>query len=171
MKTIKMDLSVSSINQAIEELRRYREQFKFKMATFVARMAEIGLQTVEANKSGTGDSDFAGLNSYILLDGDGSVAKATLVLEGKDVAFIEFGAGVHYNGDGLSSPHPWGQAYGMLIGSYGDGHGLDNFWFYKKDGESKWTKSHGTQAAMPMYLAYEDMKNQFMAVAKEVFDA
>lgn len=170
-KTIKMDLSVSSIDQAIEELQKYRQELKFKISTFVTRMAEIGLQTIEASKYSHGDSDFNDLRSYIWLDEFATSSRATLVLAGKDVAFIEFGAGVHYNGNGLSSPHPRGQELGMLIGTYGHGYGLNDFWFYKKDGELKWTKSYGTEAAMPMYHAYEDIRDQFIAIAKEVFDA
>lgn len=169
MKTIKMDLSVNSINQAIEELQKYRQELKFKLSTFVTRMAEIGLQTVEANKYSHGDSDFNDLRTYIWLDEFATSARATLVLAGKDVAFIEFGAGVHYNGAAGSSPNDYGVKLGMTIGSYGFGLGSNDSWHYQKDGV--WRTSHGTEAAMPMYHASEDIKDQFIAIAKEVFDA
>lgn len=37
--------------------------------------------------------------------------------------FIEFGAGIHYNGSAGSSPHPKGNEFGYTIGSYGKGLG------------------------------------------------
>lgn len=169
-KVIDIRLSTASINNAINELRIYRQELIRKSDLLVQRLAEVGLEVVNANKFGRGDSDFGGLNSYVWMDYGGTRVTAHLVMTGKDVAFIEFGAGVHYNGSGGSSPHPYGSSLGMIIGSYGKGYGLQDRWFYKGDG-GKWQESHGTEAAMPMYKASQEIRDRFIGIAKEVFNA
>ena len=170
-KVIDIRLSTASINNAINELRIYRQELIRKSDLLVQRLAEIGLEVVNTNKTGKGDSDFGGLESYFEVRHSGINTIATLVLKGKDVAFVEFGAGVHYNGAGGSSPHPYGLSLGMIIGSYGKGYGLQNHWYYKGDGDTKWQKSYGTEAAMPMYKASKEIRDRFIGIAKEVFNA
>lgn len=165
-----MSLNSESILQAVRELREYKDDMQFKVALFVQRLGELGIQTINAHRSGQGDSDFAGLNAYVDYSNQGNDhIKATLVLHGKDVAFIEFGAGVHYNSSGGSSPNPYGVPLGMIIGSYGKGHGLEDSWWYKDPDTGQWIESHGTEAAMPMYYADREIRDNFIRIAKEVF--
>lgn len=168
-KTIRVNLSPSSIEKAIAEIQEYKQQLQFKCSIFVQRLADLGIQTIEEHKYSKGDSDFNDLHEYVWLDYRKSSVKATLVLSGKDVAFIEFGAGVHYNGVGGSSPNPYGQPLGMAIGSYGKGKGLDDYWYYFDEEQGRFVTSHGTEAAMPMYYADRKIIKQFVDVAKEVF--
>ena len=149
----------------------YKQEVHYKCSIFIQRLAEVGLTAIEAHKYSPGDSDFNDLRTFVWVDEGGTFVKATLFLHGKDVAFIEFGAGVHYNGAGGESPNPYGAPLGMIIGSYGLGHGLEDHWFYRdsETGESK--MSHGTEAAMPMYHASVKIreKNSFLSIAREVF--
>lgn len=168
-KTIRMTLGVDSINKAIEELELYRARLKQKTSLFCQRLAEIGLTTIEAHKYSEGTSDFNDMRSYVWLEESGSSATATLVLNGKDVAFIEFGAGVHYNGPVGGSPNPFGQQLGMTIGSYGKGKGAQDSWVYYDDDLHRFHKTHGTKAAQPMAYADEEIRKRFLSVAKEVF--
>ncbi len=166
---IKIKLSVNSIEKAIKELKLYKEQIRFKTSLFVQKLTDLGIRVIDAHKYSHGDSDFNDLHTYVWLDESDSKVKATLILSGKDVAFIEFGAGVNYNGSGGSSPNPYGQPLGMIIGSYGKGHGLEDYWFYFDDETSEWVMSRGTEAAMPMYHADTEIHKQFIEIAKEVF--
>ena len=95
---------------------------------------------------------------------------ATLIVSGKDLLFIEFGAGVHYNGAVGSSPHPLGASKGYTIGSYGKGNGSKDAWYYYSD-TGEVVKSHGTQATMPVYKAGVEMRQQMLKIAKEVFSS
>lgn len=168
-RKITFSLSSESIREAIHKIEEYKEELKFKSSVFVQRLAEEGLKVIEANKYSEGDADFNGLHSYVWVDESGSTTKATLVLAGKDVAFIEFGAGVHYNGNGGSSPHPQGQKLGMTIGSYGKGHGLEDSWVYYDSEQARFRVSYGTRAAMPMAKADEAIRKKYLDIAKEVF--
>lgn len=173
-KAINMSLSVSSMNDALKEIEKYKNELILKTAVFVGRLADVGLETIDRHKYGggaQGDSDFGGAQAYVRLGGRGMTATATLVFQGKDVAFIEFGAGVHYNGAGGSSPNPLGAPLGMVIGSYGKGLGLNDSWRYRDKIDGTWQVSHGTKAAMPMYHADQAIIDQFISIAKEVFGA
>lgn len=167
-KVIKMRLSHSSIRNAIREIEEFKQEFNFKCSLFVQRLAEIGLETINEHKYGRGDSDFNDMHTYVWLEESGTKVKATLVLAGKDVAFIEFGAGISYNGEG-GSPHPYGQSLGMLIGSYGKGHGLEESWVYFDRDSGQYKTSYGTEAAMPMYYADQKIIKSFFSAAQEVF--
>jgi len=167
-KKISISLSQKSIENAIKELNQYKDNLQRKNEEFVRRLAELGIPVINQNiLAALGDSD-KNHNVYIKLYGIESVSQATLVCEGKDILFIEFGAGVHYNGASGSSPNPKGKEFGYTIGSYGKGQGNNDFWFYYADsGES--VMSHGTEATMPVYKASIEIIQNIRKVAKEVF--
>lgn len=157
-----------SLQSAIKQIQQYRDDLPRKCDLFVRRLAEVGIPIIDQNISAAvGDSDKSH-NVYIKLNSFGSYSQATLVCEGIDLLFIEFGSGIHYNGAAGSSPHPKGEELGYTIGSYGKGQGKNDFWFYYADtGEA--VMSHGTQATMPMYKAGVEIRRQILAIAKEVF--
>lgn len=168
-KIINIDLlNNRSLDKAIQQLREYQNSLNDKCTEFVRRLSEVGIPVIDENiASVQGDSDKSH-NTYIKINSFGSYSQAELICEGKDLLFIEFGSGVHYNGHLGGSPHPEGEELGYTIGSYGKGQGKNDFWFYYADtGEA--VMSHGTQATMPVYKAGLEIKRQILKVAKEVF--
>lgn len=168
-KKIKINLfNQRSIDDAINEIINYQNSLNDKCVVFVEKLSEIGIPIINKNiSSAKGDSD-KGHNTYIKINSFGSYSQAKLIVEGKDILFIEFGAGIHYNGSAGSSPHPRGQEFGYTIGSYGQGKGKNDFWFYYADtGES--VMSHGTQATMPVYKASLEIRKKILKIAREVF--
>lgn len=164
-----MNLSQSSINQVIKEIEVYKNSLATKTDQFLQELAKVGIREIEDSMSKVvGDSNpnhyaFVKINSF------GNYSKATLVLQGRDVAFIEFGAGIHYNTAVGTSPNPLGQKMGFTIGSYGKGLGANDSWVYYSEEYGRFLKSLGTKAAMPMYNAEVEMRNKFLSVAKKVF--
>lgn len=167
-KTIKINLSEQSIQNAINQIENYKRELVNKNDKFVKRLAEVGIPVISQNvASAIGDLN-KGYNAYIRMNSFDTYSKATLVVEGKDILFIEFGSGVHYNGAVGGSPHPKGAEFGYTIGSYGEGKGKNDFWFYYADtGES--IMSHGTKATMPVYKASVEIIQNIRKVAREVF--
>ena len=168
-KTIKIDLfDGKSLDNAIKQIQEYQRTLNDKCEVFVRRLAEVGIPIIDQNiASSSGDSD-KGHNTYIKINSFGSYSQAQLIVEGKDLLFIEFGAGVHYNGNLGGSPHPKGKEMGYTIGSYGKGQGKNDFWFYYADsGEA--VMSHGTQATMPVYKAGVEIRRQILKIAREMF--
>lgn len=168
-KTISFGLDSVSIQRAIREVEQYKQQFIDKNTLFVQRLAEVGIPVIDQNMSGAGDSD-PEHNTYITVNSFGSYSQAVLTVEGRDILFIEFGAGRFYNGEPGSSHHPKGAELGYTIGSYGKGLGKNDFWYYTADtGES--VRSYGTEATMPVYKASVEIRQRIRQIAKEVFSS
>lgn len=167
-KKIHMSLSEKSIRNAINEIEAYKRQFIERNEVFVRRLAELGIPVIDQNIAvAQGDSD-KNHNTYIKINSFGSYSEAKLVVEGKSILFIEFGAGIRYNGSSGTSPHPKGEEFGYTIGSYGKGQGSKDFWFYYADtGES--VMSHGTEATMPVFRATQEIIQNIRRIAREVF--
>ena len=153
-------LSQESINNAIKEVRQYKQWVLQKEKELRVRLAAVGatvasIQFSRAIYSGTNDVS-------VRVDNTGSVA--VIYAEGEAVAFIEFGSGDRY-GHG----HPQAGEFGMGPGTYPDGKGYwDNpkGWWY---GHSQHT--YGNPPAMAMYQAVQAMTEQITMIAKEVFRA
>lgn len=167
-KTLNIDLSVKSLDDAIRYLENYELNFNAKLKRFLERLGDIGIHEIDSRMAGiTGDSDLEHY-AYIKVNQYGEYAEATLVLQGKDIAFIEFGAGIHYNGSVGSAAYDWAAQHGYTIGSYGKGQGAKDYWFYE-DESGVSNMSQGTQAAKPLYSAEQKIKEQVRSIAKEVF--
>lgn len=167
-KKIRISLSEKSIRNAINEIEVYKRQFVERNEVFVRRLAGLGIPVIDQNiAAAQGDSDKSH-NTYIKINSFGSYSEAKLVVEGKSILFIEFGAGIRYNGSSGTSPHPKGEEFGYTIGSYGKGQGSKDFWFYYADtGES--VMSHGTEATMPVFRASQEIIQNIRRIAREVF--
>lgn len=161
-RVISMNVSSSSIQNAIRELKSYRDSIDAKMDKLLEELAYIGVK--EASVRFT-TAIYDGVNdSSVSLEPikDGYCIKA----EGRAVAFIEFGAGVYHNpGEPYPNPRPAGI---VGIGEYGKGYGKRNAWGFR-DESGELVITHGTPAAMPMWYASEEMRSAILKTFKEVF--
>ena len=161
-QVIKMSLSTSSIDNAINELKAFRDSLDRKKDKLLEELANIGVK--EASVRFT-TAIYDGVNdSSVTLEtiSNGYCIKA----EGKAVAFIEFGAGVYHNpGEPYPNPRPSGI---VGIGEYGKGHGKRQAWGFK-DESGELVITHGNPAAMPMWYASEEMRSNILKIAREVF--
>jgi hypothetical protein len=181
-KTLKCDvLSLSSIKKLQDSLKAYSDSLTDKCERVVRELADIGLKEAERQISKAGYTYEQTKNNGYIESGSNTdhysevkvttlngYSRADLIVNGKDIAFIEFGSGVHYNGAVGQSPNPDGQKLGMVIGSYGKGNGKEDVWgYYAESGEL--ILSHGTKATMPMYNATMKMYKAAPKVVKQVF--
>lgn len=169
-KVIRFGLSAREIDRAIRELEQYKQDIIRKTNLLQERVAE---RLAELSRDG-----FAGAVVDDLLKGGQRTAQVdvsidqrdnvTLVIaRGEDAVWVEFGAGVHYNGSAGTSPHPKGSELGFTIGDYGKGMGKKDVWGFYEDGELRLT--HGTPAIMPMYNAVKTVCDEIAEIAREVF--
>lgn len=165
-RTIDIELNYDSIMDAVRYLEQYRTWAEQKTEQLVKALMDRGYKVVMANQNTPGDSQPG--YAHFEISSFGTQTRATLHLEGRDVLFIEFGAGVHYNGAAGSSPNPYGEPLGYVIGSYGQGKGAEDSWVYVSD-DGTFKTSHGTQASMPMWKADIEIISSVASVAKEVF--
>lgn len=161
-KIIQMTLSTTSIQDAITELKAFRDSLDKKKDKLLNELANIGVK--EASVRFT-TAMYDGVNdSHVTLKttNNGYV----IVAEGHAVAFIEFGSGVYHNpGEPYPDPRPEGI---VGIGEYGKGYGKRQAWGFRNDA-GELTITHGNPAAMPMWYASEEMRRKVEKIAREVF--
>lgn len=161
-RKITISLNSGELQRAIKEVKAYQRWVEQKTQELTKRLAELGAAEAKvrfggAQYDGTNDSR---VSIEPMADG------YKVVAAGNAVFFIEFGAGVYYNG---SEPYPEPRPAGVSkIGEYGQGKGKRKGWgFYDESGELVIT--HGVPAAMPMLNASRVMLQDIERIAKEVF--
>ena len=173
-RTITIDIfNPASIDAAVKEIRDYAEWVKRKMdelrervAYFIAKDASAVFNTAVADDL-IGEGAVIGSVNVVVEDN----GNMTLVIaNGEDAVFMEFGAGVYYNGGVGSSPNPLGAALGYTIGSYGNGNGAKAVWGFKGD-DGALHLTHGVPASMPLYRALQSVVNDIEQIAREVFSS
>lgn len=172
-KTIHVDLSVAGLERAIAELEAYTQELKSKTERLRELVAErIAWSAAEGFSNALADDIFSGGertygNVSVSMENNGDIT--VVIASGEDAVFIEFGAGVYYNGGAGSSPHPDGAQNGFLIGEYGKGQGKKNVWALPGSTKDNPILTHGTPAAMPLYHGVQDAVAVIAELAREVF--
>lgn len=167
-RKISIRLNRKDIQDTIQKLETIEKNLIRRQNEFVRRLAQVGIPIIQQNiNMAVGDSNKTH-TTRIEISNSPNKTIAKLVVEGEDIIFIEFGAGVHYNTPAGTSPHPKGEKKGYTIGSYGYGHGAKDFWYYK-DETGEYVRSYGTRATMPLYKASLKMRDEMVRIAKEVF--
>ena len=172
-KKITMNLSVSSIQNAIKELRQYQNDLNRKCEEFCRRLTELGKITAQAKV------DESPLGKYITVTTDIQPEKAgckamliaTGVTKSTDygdinmLLLVEFGGGIHHN----PVANQKADELGFGVGTFpGQKHAFEDGWWYPGD-DGEWHYTHGTKATMPMYNASTEMLLNIRKIAKEVF--
>lgn len=175
-KTLKADLSISSIRNLQKELEKYRDSLTYKTRLLAEKLAEIGIKVAEAK---IGESP---LGKYVTIKTDiteeKTGCKAILIATGEtfehegyapfnSLLAIEFGAGIRYN----SEENPKAPDLGFGVGTFPDQtHAFDkNGWWFWSEEKQAWIRSYGVKATMPMYQASIEIQQNIVKVAKEAF--
>jgi hypothetical protein len=157
-----MGLSASSIDDAIKELKAFRDSLERKKDRLLEELAKIGVR--EASVRFTTAMYDGNNDSHVTLEPN--IKGYAIVARGHAVAFIEFGSGVYHNsGEPYPNPRPAGI---VGIGEYGKGYGKRQAWGFKDD-SGDLVITHGNPAAMPMWYASEEMRSKILKIAQEVF--
>ena len=169
-------LSPKSIDAAIKKLGDYSKWIEVRAKVLCERLAERGLEVAGVE---FGSAIYDGTNDVkVRLYDDGK--KMRVLAEGETVLFIEFGTGVTHQ-----TYHPKRNEMGMNleIGGYGHGLGrLNGGWRYpeakgagtygEKDPKHPgYIHTYGNPANMPMYNASQDIRNEMLRIAREVFQS
>ena len=158
MATVRVSLNdLASLEHATDALALIEQALKTKLEELVKRLGEVGLDVAQAGFSSAAYS--MGPNDVtVTLEPDGT--RCTISAAGSSVIFIEFGTGV-------GATHPYGGEKGYTPGSWSQGpHGKGYFppgWSHN----GKYTT--GEPAALAMYNAATQMREQIQTIAREVF--
>lgn len=161
-----MEIKIDIKNFDLKNLKKYIEELGTRTTNFLQELTDSGIPIIDSSiATAQGDSDKTH-SCYVTVESNNNVFTATLNVQGRDIAFLEFGAGYFYNG---STEHPKASEMGMGVGTYpGQTHAFDVGWWYLDEmGEKRY--SHGTEARFPLYRAKEKMVNTFFDIAKKHF--
>lgn len=177
--SLKIPLSPSGIQTAIDYLEDYKKSLITRCEKLLRALSEYGIAESDSrfNAAENGSTDTS--HSYVSdVNVNGDTVTLDITVKGKDIFFIEYGAGVYYNGNLGESAHkdPKFQAEhpDFLIGKYKKdpndddewSKGAREYWYY---GNGK--KTYGTKATMPVYGALHSMSelNTIRVAAQQAF--
>ena len=167
-----LQVKVKGIERVVQSLSP--EELNKKMNEVCKQLAEVGKETASVGYSNfvlhegipSGDDvDWYERTPKIDVRVEPTENGYKVVAEGDELYFVEFGAGVYYNG---SEAYPGERPEGIVgIGQYGKGYGNRNAWAFD-DGSGK-VVTRGNMPSATMYYASEDMKREIERITKEVF--
>ncbi len=170
MKNVQVDLSEAGIQKMIDELNSFEKWLNQKADEFLRYLSEYGCEVAQASlNQAIYSAEGNDISLSIEASKDGYILKA----DGTDVLFLEFGAGVHYNGSGDEeqfSTIASGKVY--RIGEYGKGRGKRDAWYYYPNGDKSLgaVRTHGNPAGKPLYSARKAISRDANMIAKGVFN-
>ena len=179
-KDINIELGITSINEAIKQLKAYKLKIVRRNRSLVYHLMEAGWYAAESAIASAA-TDYPDIDRKVSYKRElpntnfrGNVVEGQFILNSKDIMFWEFGAVIHYNTAVDTSPHPKASDYGkelggmdVTIGNYShgiNGHSLGQFDSWHVGG----TETHGTEAAMPIYNAWRYMSQKYVKLAGEI---
>lgn len=150
------------VADAVRDLNLYTAWVKRKTEALAKRLAAYGLTQVRIGYNAAVYDQDKDVEVSVRSLGENTYA---IVASGRDVLFLEFGAGVRY-GEG----HPLNGELGMGPGTYpGQTHvPVPGYWWYTgEDGKSHY--SVGNAPGMVMYLTGMELEREVERIAREVF--
>lgn len=159
MPKITFRLNEASIDDAIREIRAYRDKVQKAADEIVYKLTEQGVSLAQLNASYMDIYDSGELVKGI--ESQYSGGKGFVVSTATHSIFCEFGTGVV----GANNPHPEiaiaGWSYDV------NQHGELGWWYIGRDGQAHWTK--GMPSRPYMYETARMLRNMVVPIAKEVF--
>ena len=175
--TINISLSVKSVNEAIRQLQQHKQSLQHNCVQLVSELADMGIEVAQNNVGGFGryitfekriDADKYGCKAIILATETGQIKSQWQTSDGVKTADVspllmaEFGSGWR------AQPHFDDDRGGQ--GTFPDQtRAKDPDGWYWRDLEGNLHHSYGITPTMPMYKAYEEIENNIISKAKEVF--
>lgn len=161
--TFELELSESSINELIKQVKDLQKEANKKVNEFTERLATVGAQVASR---GFATAIYDGVKD-VQVTVEKTAKGHDVVATGEAVAFLEFGAGVYHN---PGEPYPIPRPEGVVgIGQFGKGKGKSKAWGYYPNGQPPASITHGNPATLAMYNAGQAIEQNFSLVAKEVF--
>lgn len=173
-RVIRGNLSSKGIQSIIDQLEDYKQDLHRKTELLCQHLAEAGMTVAQ---TAVGESSLGKtITLRIEMEPSKVGCKAMLIATGQTksndygtistLCLVEFGAGIHYN----HTENPKAPEFGMGVGTFPNqkwAFNEDGWWYLGDDNE--WHHSYGVKATMPMYNASVAIRQQVVAITKEVF--
>lgn len=164
-------LSKESIEAAIKAVEAFGEKVKKLETELPKALAEFGKVQARA------EYDWAPYNLFwdntwddtpsISVRAEQTDKGWSVIANGEEVCFLEFGAGVFFEqaGNVYQGTRPPGV---VGIGEYGYGLGKNELWSFEKGGAKQWT--HGTPPSNALYHTAEEIKRRVEETARRILN-
>lgn len=169
MKTIRIDaFDKKSVDKAISELRAVKKEWKRKADLCSEMIAAALADEIQKNLDAIFmTDDLKDVKTHQATPKRSAMSATAIgnrvVIEGEDIVFVEFGAGIYHNA-GSYNPLSEAVEFDTSIGSYGKGKGNGKYWFVAHN-----LISCGTPAYMPIQNAIDTVKPQIPTMLRQVF--
>lgn len=169
MKTIRIEaFDKQSVESAISELRKVKDDWKRKANVCSEMIATALADEINKNlQSITMTDDLKDIKTHQPVPRTQPMAAEVsgnrVYIQGTDIAFVEFGAGIYHN-SGVNNPLSQAVQFDTAIGSYGKGQGNKKYWFVAHN-----LISCGTPAYMPIQKAIEAVTPMIPTLVRQVF--
>ena len=179
-KHISFGLSQREINNAVKELKKYKDDLNRKCELLCKKLTAEGIAIAQAHIGSSGFGKYIHLGSEITLlqagckaifymEDSGKIVSQWQTLEGVKSAEVSPSLMIEF-GSGLKAENP-ANIPGLGTGTFPGGkHGNEPGWYYM-DLNGEWHYSTGVSPKMPMYYAGKELRDKVVAVAKEVFNS
>lgn len=174
-------IKITNLNGVLKDIADIEKWLDKKANELCKRLADIGMEEARVRfANAIYDKQFDGSSepNNVKVSVEPRENGYSVVADGDEVCFIEFGAGVSQASEYLGN-RPDGV---VGIGEYGKGKGKNGEWFTNKidkmvivrnnDGTEKILKGSfvvGTPTSAPLYNASEKVLEQLTDIAREVF--
>lgn len=172
-KTLKADLSISSIRNLQKELEKYRNSLTYKARLLAEKLSERGVEIARVQIASL-DAIFTGeLIQSLHSEYKGSTpygAIFAIVTDSDHAAFVEFGTGQRGKDTPYPYPLPEGVSWDYNVGKTIRQNATTGryYWFYPSQ-DGKWHYTEGMPARPFMYLTSMELIREVPKIAKEVF--
>lgn len=162
-RKIKATLSQSSLRQAQQEIKRFKQELIKKTEVFAQRLADEGVILAKV-KISQYPAVYTGELLNSIMDEPGAVitnGSQWVIYTGCEWAqFVEFGTGIM----GSQNPHP---DTGIANWKYDVNDHKEQGWWYYKNGE--WHHTTGMPSRPYFYETARDLRNLIPKIARDVF--
>lgn len=171
---INVDLSINGISKAIDMVDLYIKKLDRLVKELPEALARYGEVQAQAKYNtaaynillydSQGNLDGSGSHPDIFVHAESEGDGWRVYADGVEVCFVEFGAGVYYNGDGgnYQGKRPPGV---VGIGQFGKGQGKKTQW-----GIPGGAVTRGTPASNALYFTMQDMKEKIEEEARRILN-
>jgi len=176
---ISFGLSVREVQNAIKEVKAYKNDINCKCEELCLRLAAEGIQIAQSHIGSSGFGKYIYLGSEITPQQAG--CKAVFYMEDTTKIKSEWRTqeGVQNSeispslmlcfGSGLKAQNPT-NVPGVGTGTFGE-HGADPSGWWYMDLDGVWHHSTGIEPKMPMYKAGKELRERVLNIARAVFNS
>ena len=172
-KTLKADLSISSIRNLQKELEKYRDSLTYKVRLLAEKLSERGIEIARVQIADL-DAIFTGeLIQSLHSEYKGSTqygAIFAIVTDSDHAVFVEFGTGQRGEDKPYPYPLPEGVSWDYNVGKTIRQNSVTGryYWFYPGQ-DGKWHYTEGMPSRPFLHNTSMELIREAPKIAKEIF--